>query len=66
MMKVCFYSPDSTEYRISVDDDKPWGYSYYRYFLGYSKRECLKKIREEIYKKFHVKRIKLIDLGEKQ
>ena len=63
MMTVYFYRENSTTYRVSVGDDKPWGYSYYRHFLGYAKRECLKKIREEIYKKFKVKRIKLIELG---
>ena len=49
-------------YRISVYADSDYGYSFYRYFMDYTKRECLKLIRDEIRKRFNVRGVKLVNL----
>ena len=64
MFKAYYREIERGTYRISVYEDSDYGYSFYRYFMYYTKRECLKMIRDEIRNRFHVKGVHLIPLNQ--
>lgn len=44
-------------FMISIDGEKEHGYSYFRTFAYYTKKEALKLVKDEIRKKLGVKRL---------
>lgn len=67
MLEAYYSEIEKGHYEITIcndekDIDMAFGYTYTRHFTGYTKKTCLKIIREEIQKWYHVKRVHLIPL----
>lgn len=48
---------NARNFMVSIDENKEYGYSYFRTLLDYTKKEALKLVKDEIRKKFGVKRL---------
>lgn len=63
MFTAYYREIEKGHFRVSVYANEQYGYGYDRYFMDYTKRECLKMIRDEIRNRFHVKGVHLIPLN---